>query len=207
VRWPVQQEDSQGTSVLWTSQDVGDTWRPLSTLQGIIPDQALAPFGAKPATATIDRLLYLSYREHVPSRMLVLKAAQIVDGRHWAFLPPLPVKGTSIDRAGITSILGVTASGKLLAFGVNPAADVAAIRSPDEDFQQQWLWSWDPHTQRWTSLAPPLPVAWKTCSDGCWQASLAQSAPSQQTVLWVRGFGDEGGANELYQLSLPAEIA
>ena len=159
VRWPQQQEDSENTGTLWASTDKGGVWRPLSKLQGIVPDQALAPFGATSANATIDRPLYLSVASHVPSRMLYLKAAQIVDDRHWAYLPPLPVKGASADHIGITSILGVTASGKLLAFGVSPTADVTALRSPDEDFQQQWLWSWDPHAQRWTSLAPPLPVA------------------------------------------------
>jgi hypothetical protein len=207
VRWPAQQEDSEDTSSLWTSQDIGDSWRPLNKLQGIVPDQVLTQFGAKSANTTSDSPLYLSVASHVPSRLLYLKAAEIVDGGHWAYLPPFPVKGASKDHIGITSILGVTASGKLLAFGVNLTADIAAIRSPDEDFQQQWLWSWDPHTQRWTSLAPPLPVAWKACSDGCWQAALSQSATSQQTVLWVRGFGNEDGANELYHLTLPAEIA
>jgi hypothetical protein len=77
----------------------------------------------------------------------------------------------------------------------------------EEQFDRQWFWSWDPHTQRWTSLAPPLPLAWKTCSDGCWQASLAQSAASQETTLWVRGYVAENGANDLYRLSLPVEIA
>jgi hypothetical protein len=139
--------------------------------------------------------------------MLYLKAAEIVDNRHWAYLPPLPVKGTSADHIGITSILGVTASGKLLAFGVNPQTGIQTDKSLEEQFDQHWLWSWDPHAQRWTSLAPPLPVAWTGCSDGCWRASLAQSATSQQTVLWVRGYVSENNANELYRLSLPAEIA
>ena len=48
---------------------------------------------------------------------------------------------------------------------------------------------------------------WKACSDGCWRASLAQSVASQQTILWVRGYVSENNANELYRLSLPAEIA
>jgi hypothetical protein len=139
--------------------------------------------------------------------MLYLKAAETVDNRHWAYLPPLPVKGAGADHIGITSILGVTASGKLLAFGVNPQTGVQADKPPEEQFDQQWLWSWDPHAQRWTSLAPPLPLAWKACSDGCWRASLAQSVASQQTILWVRGYVSENNANELYRLSLPAEIA
>ncbi len=172
-----------------------------------MPNEALAPFGAKSANATTDRPLYLSAGSYILSRCSISKPAQIVDDHHWAYLPPLPVKGTSDDHIGITSILGVTASGKLLAFGVNPQTGIQADKPLEEQFDQQWLWSWDPHAQRWTSLAPPLPVEWKACSDGCWRASLAQSATSQQTTLWVRGYVSENNANELYRLSLPAEIA
>jgi len=139
--------------------------------------------------------------------MLSLKAAQILDDRHWAYLPPLPVTGASTDHIGITSILGVTASGKLLALGVSPIGDIAALRSPEEDFQQQWLWSWDPHAQRWTSLAPPLLLAWKACSDRCWQAFLATHATSHSTSLWVRGYVSEDHVLNLYRLLLPAKIA
>jgi hypothetical protein len=207
VRWPLQQEDSGNTSSLWTSQDAGDSWRPISSLQGIVPDQVLTPLGAKSASASTERPLYLSVASHVPSRLLYLKAAEIIDNRHWAYLPPVPVKGTSADHIGITSILGVTASGKLLAFGVNPQLGIQTDKPLEEQFDQQLLWSWDPQAARWTSLAPSLPVEWKTCSDGCWQASLAKSTASQQTVLWVRGSIYENNANELYRLSLPAEIA
>jgi hypothetical protein len=139
--------------------------------------------------------------------MLYLKAAQIVDDRHWAHLPPLPAPGTSVDHVGITNILGVRASGKLLAFGVNPQMGIQTDKPLEEQFDQQWLWSWDSHAQRWTSLAPPLSLAWKACSDGCWRASLAKSAASQQTVLWVRGYISEDRALDLYRLPLPAEIA
>ena len=90
VRWPQQQEDSENNSTLWASTDKGGAWRPLSKLQGIVPDQAMAPFGATSANATIDRPLYLSVASHVPSLLLYLKAAQVVDDRHWAYLPPLP---------------------------------------------------------------------------------------------------------------------
>jgi hypothetical protein len=207
VRWPPQQGGPENSSSLWTSRDRGDSWRPLNQLQGIVPDQALAPFGAQSTIAATDRPLYLSITSHVPSLLLYLKAAQIVDNHHWAYLPPLPVKGMSADHIGITNILGVTASGKLLTFGVNPQTGIQADKPLEEQFDQQWLWSWDPHAARWMSLAPPLPVAWKWCSDGCWRASLAQSATSQQTILSVRGYVSENNANELYRLSLPAEIA
>jgi hypothetical protein len=89
---------------------------------------------------------------------------------------------------------------------VNPQTGIQTDTPLEEQFDKQWLWSWDPHMQRWTSLTPPLPVAWKACSDGCWRASFTQSATSKQTVLWVRGFVAEGGANDLYRLALPAEI-
>jgi hypothetical protein len=207
VRWPAQQEDSENASALWTSQDRGDSWHPLNKLHGIAPDQVLLSFGAQSAHATADQPLYLAARSHFPSRLLALKAAQIVDNRHWAYLPPLPVKGASADHIGVTSTLGVTASGKLLAFGVSPTADIQSIGSSEKPLVEQWLWSWDPHAQRWTSLAPPLPVEWKLCSDGCWRASIAQSATNQQTVLWVRGYVSENNANELYRLALPAKIA
>jgi hypothetical protein len=144
---------------------------------------------------------------YVASRLLSLKAAQIVDDHHWAYLPPLPAKGASTHHIGISSILGVTASGKLQAFGVRPTADSTAVQSPDEDFQQQWLWSWGPHTQRWTSPAPRLPVAWKACSDGCWRASLSYGSLSQGTAMWVRGFDAEKRDDQIYRLPLSAEIA
>ena len=207
ANWPPQHEGPEDTSSLWASTDKGDSWRPLGKLQGIVPDQALTPFGATSANTTAERPLYLSAGSFIQSRMLYLKAAEIVDERHWAYLPPLPVPGTSADHIGLTSILGVTASGKLLAFGVNPQTGIQTDKPLEEQFDQQWLWSWDPHTQRWTSIAPPLPLAWKACSDGCWQASLAKSATSQQTVLWVRGYVSEDRALDLYRLTLPAEIA
>jgi hypothetical protein len=57
VRWPLQQEDPENTSALWTSQDRGDSWRPLWALQGIVPDQALTPYGAMSVNATTDHPL------------------------------------------------------------------------------------------------------------------------------------------------------
>jgi hypothetical protein len=207
VRWPLQREDSDNTSSLWTSQDRGDSWRPMSALQGIVPDQVLTPFGATLAHVTGDHPLSLYVASHVPSRLLYLKVAQIVDDRHWAYLPPLPAPGTSSDHAGITSVLGVTATGKLLAFGVNPQTGVQTDKPLEEQFDQQWLWSWDPQATRWTSLAPPLPVEWKACSDGCWQASLSYSALSQQAAMWVRGIDAEQKEGQIYRLLLPAEIA
>ena len=206
ANWPPHQENAEDASILWASTDNGETWKPFSRLRGIVGQRILTALGAQSTLASADHPLYLTYAEHVPSRLLYLKAAEIVDDRHWAYLPPLPVKGVSAEHIGLTSLLGATASGKLLALGVSPTADVTAIRTPD-DFPEQWLWSWDPHTLRWTSLAPSLPVAWNACSDGCWQASLAKGAASKQTVLWARGFMDIDGANELYRLTLPAEIA
>jgi hypothetical protein len=152
-----------------------------------VPNEALTPFCAQLASTTAERPFYLSAGSFILSRTLNLTAAEIVESRHCAYLPRLPVKGASRDHLGITSILGVTVSGKLLAFGVSPAADSTALRSPDEELQQQWLCSWDPHARRWTSLAPPLSVAWNWCAGGRWRGSLAQSAASQHTNLWVRG--------------------
>src|SRR5262249_42577096 len=206
LRWPVRQEVVESTSSLWAYMDGGDTWRPMSALQRIVPDQVLTAFGVKSANATDDHPLYLYVASHVPSRLLYLKVAQIVDDRHWAYLPPLPAQRTSADRAGITSILGAAASGKLQAFGVSPQTGIQTDTPLEEPFDQQWLWSWDPHARRWTSLGPPLPVTWKWCGDGCWRASLAQSATSQQTVLWVHGYVSESGDNEVYRLSLPTEV-
>jgi hypothetical protein len=204
--WPRQQVSSEDTSILWASTDKGDTWKPFSSLRGIVGQRILTSLGAQSTLAGVDRPLYLSYAEHIPSLTFHLKAAQITDDRHWAYLPPLPAPGTSRDHTGLTSILGATASGKLLSLGVYPQTGIQTDTPLDEQFDQQWLWSWDPHMQRWTSLAPPLPVAWKACSDGCWRASFAQSAASKQTVLWVRGFVAEDGSNDLYRLALPAEI-
>jgi hypothetical protein len=157
--------------------------------------------------APADHPLYLTYAEHLPSLSLYLKAAQIVDDHHWAYLPPLPVNGTNKDHIGITSILGVTSSGKLLALGVGPTADIQTYKPYEQPLDQQWLWSWDPHAARWTNLEPPLPLAWKACSDGCWQASLAKSAASKQAVVWVRGYVAEDRALDIYRLPLPTEIA
>jgi hypothetical protein len=208
VRSAPQQDNPENTSTLWASTDTGDSWRPLSTLQGVVPDEALPSFGAQSAHATTVRPLYLPVTTHIPSRLLRLKAAQIVDDRHWAYLPPLPAPGTSVDHAGITSILGVTGSGKLLAFGVNPQTGIQTDKPLEEQFDRQWLWSWDAQASRWTSLAPPLPVAWMSCSDGCWQASFSRDAAGQHTVLWTRGFVSENHTNDaLYRLSLPAEVA
>jgi hypothetical protein len=205
--WPTSREASEDQSVLWTSADEGDTLRPFTVLRGISSQRVIAPFGALTARRDTSHPLYLSFAESIPSRLLLMRVAQITDDRHWAYLPPLPAPGTSGEHVGVMSILGETASGKLLVYGVSPTSGVVAARIPDEDFPQQWLWSWDPREARWTSLGPPLPVAWKTCSDHCWQASFSRGAAGQRTVLWVRGYVSEDGGDDLYRLSLPAEIA
>jgi hypothetical protein len=207
ANWPPHQENAEDASILWASMDKGDTWKPISRLRGIVGQRILTTLGAQSMLASVDHPLYLSYAEQIPSLSLYLKAAQIIDNHHWAFLPSLPAPGSSQDHTGLTSILAVTASGRLLAFGLNPQTGIQADKPPEEQFDQQWLWSWDPHAQRWMSLAPPLPVAWKACSDSCWRSSLSHSASSQQTALWVRGGVSENDSNELYRLSLPAEIA
>ncbi len=139
--------------------DRGDSWRPLSKLQGIVPNEALAPFGAKSANATTDRPLYLSAGSYILSRRAVSQSRR----RSWTIaIGPICrrflSRARATDHIGITNILGVTASGKLLAFGVNPQTGVQTDKPLEEQFDQQWLWSWDPHAARWTSLAPPLPV-------------------------------------------------
>src|SRR5262249_11246576 len=139
ANWPPHQKNAEDASVLWASTDRGDTWKPFSRLRGIVGQRILMSLGAQSTRAGADRPFYLSYAEHLPSRGLYLKAAQIADAQHWAYLPPLPVSNASVNQIGITSILGVTASGKLLAFGVNPQSGVETNNPLQEQFDQQWL--------------------------------------------------------------------
>src|SRR5262245_5652800 len=99
---------------------MGDSWRPLNKLLGIAPNEALASSGATSATVRAEHPLYLADMDHLPASLFRLRAALIADDRHWAYLPPLPAPGTSRDHSGLTNLLGVTALGKLLAFGVSP---------------------------------------------------------------------------------------
>jgi hypothetical protein len=198
--------DPAASVTLWVTLDAGRTWRRV----GPMPQYSrwiLASQEPGITSPTAGPALYSLVGDQIPAAQFRLRALQTTDGRRWTALPPLPVPGASAGRLGISNPLGVDASGRFLAFGVDPVAGVPVDDgSGSAVFDKgQWLWAWDPHTQRWAVAAVPLPRPWPRCSELCWLAAFSWGAePGRSgngTFLWVSGWTADGG---LYRIFLPA---
>ena len=204
-----QRQDANGkmATILWTTSDAGQSWHAL----GRIPD-IYVPWpvtGARSAQPTRGHPIYLAQDTVQPGMLFRVRVAQITDGAHWAPLPPLPVPGATADRLGITRLLGVTASGKLLALGVGrdeqvPGGEDQTAHNREPSGFGQHLWMWDAGTERWTYIATPTPPADGQCLDVCWdgQVSVGEGPQGQGTYLWLRGDYPEGHQT-LYRMKLP----
>lgn len=202
-----QDADGKIETIVWTTSDAGQSWRAL----GRLPDmyEPWPVLGARAVEPTRAHPIYLTQSAAEPGMLFRVRIAQITDGAHWAPLPPLPVSGATADRLGITRLLGMTASGKLLALGVAPGEQV-----PGENNQSvlnrepagfgEHLWMWDAGVGRWTYIATPTPEPADRCLDVCWdgQVSVGGGPQGQGTYLWLRG-GFPGEAQALYRMYLP----
>ena len=175
-------------SWLWVSRDAGDSWQPLASIDGFLIQAVLTPEDTRSLAPAPAHPLYLLSEANLPSRYLRIQIAQMTDSHHWSPLPPLPIAGASLTRPGISSVLTTTPSGRLLVFGLGPEGQIPASETQQVDeqqFDQQWLWEWDPVASRWTLLTPALDAPWPTaCGNHCWVGSL-QNAGDANASLWV----------------------
>ncbi len=202
-----QDADGKMETILWTTSDAGQNWHAL----GRLPDM-YAPWpvlGVRSVEPTRGHPIYLTQSAAEPGMLFRVRVAQISDGAHWAPLPPLPVPGATVDRLGITRLLGVTTGGKLLALGVGPGervpgeGDQSVLNHEPSSFGKH-LWLWDAGAGRWTSYATPILPSDGQCPDVCWdgQVSVGDGPHGQGTYLWLRGDSPEGH-QALYRMYLP----
>src|SRR5262249_17208577 len=156
------------------------------------------------------RPLYTVQGRELPAGLFRLRVAQTDDLRRWYALPPLPVLGASLERPGLTDVLGVTPDGRLLAFGVAPLDGVdPRVGIPTEDFSEPdgppWLWVCNPAAPRCDQSPTPLPMSWPRrpygCGSPCWISSVS-SAPNGATYLFV--MGNLASATSLFRVRVPA---
>ncbi|WIG60576.1 MAG: hypothetical protein OJF49_003324 [Ktedonobacterales bacterium] len=196
-----------GNSVLWQSRDAGDNWQRMAILEQSGAYEILTAPGVHTAEPSVAHPLYLANGLAIPWYLFRIQVAQVTNSQHYAPLPPLPVPGTSSERLGITTILGETPDGKLLALGIGPDDSLPAPDQPVSmtQFSQQWLWEWDPRLDRWSAFTTPLPLPWSQsstpfpgCSDHCWLSYIAVGQGTAGAYLWVRTIG-----SALYRMRLP----
>lgn len=194
-------------TILWTTSDAGRNWHALGRLPDMYDPWPV--LGARSVEPTRTHPIYLAQNTGDPALLFRVRIAQISDGTHWSALPPLPVPGATVDRLGITRLLGVTASGKPLALGVAPeervpdAGDQSVLNHEPPGFGEH-LWMWDAGAGRWTSYATPTPPSDRQCLDMCWdgQVSVGDGPDGQGTYLWLRR-DIPGEVQALYRMYLP----
>lgn len=213
---PADGRPMRGETRLWISRDAGDSWEPWGAVQSLPVVWILQAHGSRAMTPSLAHPLY-SLSGGSPAMYLNIQIAQVTDMRHWAPLPPLPIRGASPEHLGITEVLTETPSGKLLVFGLGPDDRVPSNKSDgspahlDPKPARQWLWQWEPQTSRWTLLSPAFDVPWPDgCSDGCWTGQIApiHDAGNAGTYLWVTGqfWNGEQREVETFRILLPDPV-
>jgi hypothetical protein len=195
-----------GVTTLWTTRDAGAHWRPIGGVSTFV-DIVLAATQPGVVSPSAEHALYGLVGDQPPSSLYLLGALATTNGQAWSPLPPLPVTGASPARSGLTAALGVDASGRFLAFGVDPAVgvpDPGAAGQGDWTGSKQWLWIWDPRSERWNVVATPLPRPWpEPCGSLCWHGMVTLvQAPTGGERLWVTS-GAGGDDQGLYAIPLP----
>lgn len=210
---PPQRDPRHVDTLLWVSHDAGDSWKPWVNIQGSGMGYLLMETGNHTLAPSLAHPIYFLSGVSIPSRQFAVRITQVTDMRHWAPLPPLPIAGATSAHLGITSVLAVAASGKLLVFGLGPDDHIPAddaLQSSDFKPTQQWLWEWDPQASRWTLLSPALNTPWpEPCSDTCWQGQLALAGSTGEagTYLWVRAlFLNEPVHWKIFRILLPDPV-
>lgn len=217
---PPQRDPEHVDILLWVSHDAGDSWKPWVNVQGPGTGSLQMETQSPSLTPSLAHPIYFLSGATIPTRLLRIRITQVTDMRHWAPLPPLPIAGATPEHLGITSVLAVTASGKLLVFGLGPDDHIPAddaLQSSNFEPAQQWLWEWDPQASRWTLLLPPLNIPFpKLCSDHCWQGQLAPAGSTGEagTNLWVQAFflndpehwDGADGVQKIFHILLPDPV-
>ncbi len=233
IQWYAQPLDSSGESLvalvnrydnpgqvqsdLWITRDTGATWRHVGPVapdtlptnygigflltevgNGVTSDICHCAFGASysPGGSPIDG-------QHIN---------RTTDFVHWTPLPPIPVKGTSVQRSGVYQTLGMTADGRLLALGADPQDGVSSLLEHDGpvDGPPPALWAWNIRSGRWDIASTRVPCKdLQTCymySTGAAVAIGTNGKPAG-TSLWINQVQFEENeqlAQVYYRVLIPA---
>jgi hypothetical protein len=131
---------------------------------------------------------------------------------HWTPLPPIPVKGTSVQRSGVYQTLGMTADGRLLASGADPREGVPTLLDHDGRVYgpPPALWKWNTHSGRWEVASTHVPcVDLQSCYMYSTGAAVATGASGKVTgtSFWITvqiNTGQNEPTQGYYRLFIPA---
>ena len=210
-------------SDLWISPDAGESWRRADSARFPTPPRGSGPIGGFFTEAHLGDLASgsqachcvfgLSYPNGFAREIVGWHLYQSRDLSHWTPLPPIPVKGTSVERSGVYQLLGLTADGRLLVVGADPEEGVPTL--PDSNGQisgrEPSLWSWNTHTGRWELAHTHVPCEdLQTCylySTGV-STVVDASGKAIGTWMWVMnqsGFAQTGPPiSTSYRVYIPA---
>jgi hypothetical protein len=146
-------------SSVWISSDAGAHWQPLGDFPHTAITQTYVSLAPGISGVIPPGTLY---RELIgPSATELHNVAESSDGKSWVTLPRLPTPGTDAHHDGIAQVIGVGAGEDLLVLGPNPRSGIPSSGSNQVPYgtpKPDWLWAWNPLTQRWDAAAGGLPV-------------------------------------------------
>jgi hypothetical protein len=184
----------QAQSDLWITRDAGATWRHVGPVAPTTPqvNNGIASLWTE-AGKDGPQLCHCVYGVSYPYGGSPIAGQYIyrtTDFVHWAQLPPIPVKGTSVQRSGVYQLLGIIADGSLLALGASPQEGVPAL--PDHNGRVSGaapaLWAWNIRSGRWNVAPTHIPCQdLQTCymyATGVSVAAGASGAP-RGTYIWI----------------------
>jgi photosystem II stability/assembly factor-like uncharacterized protein len=183
---------NQLRSDLWMSHDAGATWQRVGPATSQAND-AISVLLTEAGRGEESRLCHCVFGATYPYGGSTLAGQHIyrtTDFVHWAPLPPLPVKGTSVQRSGVYLTLGMTADGRLLALGADPKEGVPILLDHDGRVYgpPPALWTWNTHTGRWEVASTHVPcVDLQSCYMYSTGAAVATGASGKitGTFFWI----------------------
>jgi hypothetical protein len=202
---------SQIQSDLWITRDAGATWRRVGP---VAPDTPTANYGigflltevGSGITSDACHCVFGASYPYGGSLIVGEHIYRTTDFIHWMPLPPIPVKGTSVQRSGVYQTLGITLDGKLLALGADPREGMPAL--PDHNGRVSGsapaLWAWDIHTGRWEVAPTRIPCAdLQSCYIYSTGVSVTAGANQQPlgTWLWINdqlNVSQDGAPTQIY---------
>jgi hypothetical protein len=207
----------QVQSDLWITRDAGATWLHVGPAAPATPqvNYGIASLWAE-ASSGRPQLCHCIYGASYPYGGSPIAGQHIyrtTDFVQWTPLPPIPVKGTSIQRSGVYLTLGMTADGRLLALGADPKEGVLTLLDHDGRMYgpPPALWAWNTHSGRWEVASTHVPCAdLQTCfmySTGA-ALSAGTSGKVTGTSFWIsmQVNTDQNGppTQAYYRLFIPA---
>jgi len=172
-------------SAVWISRDAGAHWQALGNFPHTAPTLTYVSLDPDISGVIPSGILY---RELIgPPATTLHNVAESSDGKSWMTLPPLPMPGTDVHHDGIAQVIGVGSSGELLILGPNPRDGIPSSGSNRVAYgtpRPDWLWAWNPLTQRWEAAAGGLPVLPEDAAIS-WGSLPGEPAASTGIGTWI----------------------